>query len=197
MLSALGLALRKYWKLVAVVLISSFAGLAGAHGQAMSTASKTMDISAFGGFLNVNPDYGRPRNDGVAAGVDVTRYFGWKVDPSLEFRFNDSSGPYITERSYLVGVRLQSDLRRFHPYADFLAGVGSIHFVKPLDPTYTHDSSPVYSYGGGVDIDLVRHFQAKVDYQGQTMSFDPYFSLAPRPLVIVIAYRIPFRPFVK
>lgn len=185
-------------RFVLAVLLSAIVPAFYSHSavaQGLPTASKKLDISAFSGVLNENPDFGPQRNYGFFLGANVTRHFHWVVAPSLELRYNSTTGQYLNDRSFLVGPRIQADLfHRFHPYADFLAGAGSIHFVRPFIPNYLNDSSPVYSFGGGVDIDLVRNFQLKVDYQSLSASYGEGFTLAPRPLGIGIVYRIPFRP---
>ena len=100
--------------------------------QATPTATKSADLSVFLGYNSVKPDYGPYRNDGGTFGVDFTRYFHFPVSPSLELRANFANGTTVNERSYLFGLRAQADsLRRVHPYVDFLAGPGTIHFNFP------------------------------------------------------------------
>jgi len=177
------------------------------HAQSKVTADKTMDVSVFGGYLYLNPDYGRS-GSGFTAGADLTQYFGWRVAPSFEVRGNYASMPDASESTALVGFRLKTDFhRRFHPYADFLVGAGRINFKQPPEPGYTHDSSVVYSYGGGVNIDVHRNFAAKIDFQRQSWNLGrgpsvtagqtPDVMLAPMALVVGVAYRIPFRPYFR
>ncbi|MEO7029468.1 MAG: hypothetical protein ABI147_08690 [Acidobacteriaceae bacterium] len=187
-------ALKNSGFLLAILLLA-IAPTLRSQAQGLPTASKTIDISVFGGYLTENPDYGPTRNKGFFVGANATRYFHWPVAPSLEVRYNRTTGQYINDSSFVGGPRIQVDLfHRFHPYADFLLGIDSIHFVRPFDPTFLNDSAIVYDLGGGIDIDLVRNFQLKLDYQGQTANFGSGFSLAPRPLSIGVVYRIPFRP---
>jgi opacity protein-like surface antigen len=188
-----------------VFALAVLSGTYAAQAQANSTASKSADISVFGGFSHGNPDYGPQDNNGITIGADYTRYFGWRVDPSLEIRANRTNGDLITQKSAQVGIRLQSDFRRFHPYVDGLIGGTSIHFKippNPYAPKYVDDSAFSYSIGGGVDIDVIRNFQAKVDYQREFMNFGPNgtqpgngdFTLSPSLWTIGVVYRIPFRP---
>jgi hypothetical protein len=171
-----------------------------ARAQADPTASRTAAFSAFAGYTNSNSDYGRYRNTGATAGVDYTRYFGWRVAPSLEIRANDTTGPNIKQESILFGVRVQTDFRRFHPYADALFGGTKIFFAVPPTPHYTQDIASTTSIGGGIDVDVVRGFQVKFDYQGEFMNFGPNgtqpgngnFTLAPTLLTVGVAYHIPF-----
>ena len=165
-----------------------------APAQATPAASKSVDFSAFGGYLHDLPDYGPFGNNGATFGVNVTRYFHFPVAPSLEARVNIAPGKTARESSYLFGVRAQGTvLRRFHPYADFLVGPGTIHFDVPPDPGYTGDNSTVYSYGGGLDVDVAHNFQAKVDFQYQSWNLGTNYTLSPSLTMIGIAYRFPFR----
>ena len=107
------------------------------------------------------------------------------------------NGMTVNERSYLAGLRVQADIRqRVHPYVDFLVGPGNIHFNFPNNG-YTGDNSIVYSYGGGVDFDLVNHFAAKVDWQGQHWNTGSNSTLTPSLLLFGFSYRLPFEPHVR
>jgi Outer membrane protein beta-barrel domain len=172
-----------------------------ARAQADPTATRTAALSAFGGYTNSNSDYGRYRNTGGTVGVDYTRYFRWRVIPSLEIRGNYTTGPDLKQGSILFGPRLQMDLHRFHPYADVFYGGTKIIFQFPPAPGYTYDIASTVSVGGGVDIDVLSHFQAKIDYQKEFMNFGPNgtqpnnadFTLTPSLFTVGVVYRIPFR----
>jgi len=194
--------------LFTIAIFSSPRSLAA---QSMVTAEKSMDVSVFGAYLYTDPDIG-PRTDrgnGITAGADLTRYFGWRVAPSLEVRGNYAEAPYASESTALIGLRLKTDLRRgFHPYADFLVGGGRIVFTQPPALGYTRDKSLVYSLGAGVNIDMYRNFAAKIDFQGQSwnMGRSPsvtggsqtaHFTLVPVGLMVGVSYRIPFRPYIR
>jgi hypothetical protein len=172
-----------------------------ARAQSDATATRTTALSAFGGYTNSDSDYGEKRNSGGTVGVDFTRYFRWRVVPSFEIRGNYTTGPDLKQESILFGPRLQMDLHRFHPYANVLYGATKIIFQSPQDPDYTYDVAPTISVGGGVDIDVTSHFQAKIDYQEEFMNFGPNgtqpnnadFTLTPTLLTVGVVYRIPFR----
>jgi hypothetical protein len=172
------------------------AGAQAARGQATTTASKTMDVSGFGGYEYVSPDFrSSPQLSGFVFGANITRYFHFPIAPSLEGRFNYANGPAYSERTYLGGVRAQGKLgRRFYPYGDFLIGSGTIHFNQIFIPGYTKDTSLTKSIGGGVDIDLVSHFQAKIDYQQQFWKIGTEVAnFSPSLFSVSVVYRIPFR----
>lgn len=163
------------------------------HAQATSTASKSADVSVFGGWQGAHPDYGPYNSYGGAFGADYTRYFR-RVEPSLEFRANFNSNIAVKEHSYVVGLRAAFPVRFVKPYADFLVGPGTIDF--PYNIGYTHDNSVVYSYGGGVDIPVYRNFAAFADVQGQHWNTDP-LTYSPSLLTIGVRYTIPFRAHVS
>ena len=162
-----------------------------AFAQASTTASKTEDISVFGGIEFANPEYGPDNNTGGAIGFDFTRYFRHlPVQPSLELRANFNSGTYADEHSYLFGLRAGYQYRRYTPYVDFLVGPGNIHY--PLNVGYTGDNSIVFDYGGGLDIDLVRNFSLKLDVQEQHWNTDT-FVFTPVIGIVGVTYHFPFR----
>jgi hypothetical protein len=180
------------------IMLISFAlfalGSLGAQAQTNAVASKTMDISIFGGYQNLHPDYGHYRDNGFVVGADVTRYLKSKVDPSLEVRYNYATNAYVTEKSFEAGIRAQGDYGRFHPYADFLGGIATINFAPFVAPPGTTSiNGGTFSIGGGADFDVYRRLQLKIDYQQQYMYFGN-MTLTPRPVSVGIAYRIPFRP---
>lgn len=168
------------------------------HAQAQSsvTASRTVALAAFAGAQGVHPEYGSsPNLYGFMIGADATRYFRL-ASPSLEVRFNDASGSALSQRTFLVGLKVEHAFgrsQRFHPYLDGLIGSGTIHFPNPVDPTYTHDESLVPDLGAGLDVDLTRHFAVKGDFQIQHWHLgkeQPVFS--PEVVSVGLVYRPTF-----
>jgi hypothetical protein len=188
--------------LVAVLLLPS-----QSCAQAISTASRSMDIAAFGGYSGAYTDYGNTRAQGAIAGIDITRFFHLPIYPSLEVRANMLHGTVIDEDSYLGGLRAEYPLaHRLHPYADALVGVGTLHFKFAPIPGYTGDRSVLLSYGGGIDVDIFRHLQLKIDAQYQNWNLGPNgtsvtqtgnFTLTPTVGIVGLEYHIPFRPLIK
>ena len=162
-----------------------------AHAQATTTASKTQAISVFGGVEFANPEYGPDNSTGGAVGLNFTRYFHIPIQPSLELRANFNSNAYVSERSYLFGLRAAYAYGRLTPYVDFLVGPGDIHF--PRNTGYVGDNSIVYNYGGGVELDLVRNFALKLDIQQQRWNTGE-LGFTPVLGIVGITYRIPFKP---
>jgi hypothetical protein len=168
-----------------------------AVAQAVPAAQKALDISAFGGYLNTDSDYGPYRNTGEAFGVDVSHRYRFPVVPSLEFRINLTNGPAVAERTYLPGLRGTATVFRIlHPYGTFLVGPGTIHFNFP-NGGYTGDSSTVFNFGGGVNADVYENFQVMADFQYQHWNLGGTDTLTPSLLLFGVTYHIPFRPYNK
>ena len=185
----------------ALVLLAGFILLSGpraACAQATPLAYKTNDLFVFAGYSNTQQDFVPKRVNGEAFGVDFTRYFRSRIAPSVEARVNVADGPLVNERTYLFGLRAQTDFHeRYHIYADFLAGPGQIHYNYAVQGGYVGDNSTVYAPGAGVDIDLVHHFRAKIDFEEQYWNTGHNTNTAFQPtlLTVGVTYPIPFRPF--
>jgi opacity protein-like surface antigen len=173
------------------------------RAQAVSTASRSLDLAGFGGYSGALTDYANYKDQGLSFGVDVTRYFHLPIVPSLEGRGNVVHGTAIDQKTFLFGLRAEVPLKhRIHPYADALIGVGTLHFKFSPGAGYTGDRSRVFSYGGGVDFDIVHNIQLKLDAQYQTWNLGPNgyvvpsganFTLTPAVAIIGVEYHIPFR----
>ncbi len=150
---------------VAAVLFTSVA----AHAQATTeTASQSLRIRPFATYSRVDTDYGGT-NNGATVGVDldfkVPHLYG--IRPGLDVREVFSSGDVVNERSFSGGPQIVFNAGRYHPYADFLIGAGTITFPHPTIPGYTHDNSTVYSFGGGIDVSVTQSWAVRVDYMRQ------------------------------
>jgi hypothetical protein len=173
---------------------SLFVTAAPLSAQARYTASKTVDLSAFGGYLHTTPDLDPGYNTGVAFGVNITRYFHFPIAPSVEARVNLANGTYVNERTYLFGGRAQGTFRRrFHPYADFLVGIGTVHYNRASQFGLLGDNGVPKSIGGGVDVEVARNFGIKVDYQQLFWYLGHHEDIRPTNLVVGVTYRVPFR----
>ena len=182
------------WLLASLSLVFGPVRLAA---QDMPNAVRTADLSVFAGYGTVTPAYypnSTIRNNDGTFGLNFTRYLGFPVQPSLELRANIADGTEVNEHTFLFGPRVQADfLRHYHPYVDFLVGPGTIHFNE-YTGGYLGDNSTVFSYGGGIDVDLIRHFQIKLDGQGQHWRLGTEKAFSPDIFVVGLAYRVPFRP---
>jgi opacity protein-like surface antigen len=78
--------------------------------------------------------------------------------------------------------------QRFHPYAKYLAGIGSIDF-QHLTPTYSHDTRTVYTPGGGIEYRAWRNVWVRGDYQYQFWTdFINHHALNPNGVTIGVSY---------
>jgi opacity protein-like surface antigen len=185
------------------LLLTMLIPAAKGFAQATSTASRAMDIAAFGGYSAGFTDYAQYKDQGLVFGADVTRYFHLPIVPSLEVRGNVLHSAVIDETTYLVGARVEFPLKqRLHPYGAFLVGPGTLHFKYTPSPGYTASSSKVLSYGGGLDVDLFHNLQLKLDAQYQSWNLGPNgaivpqggnFTLTPSIFMVGVEYHIPFR----
>jgi hypothetical protein len=167
-----------------------------ARAQATSTASKSTALSLFAGGTYSNPQYGPYYNKGVTVGGNIVHYVSHYVEPSLEGRINITSGTDVGERTYLIGLRAQTNLSIVHPYGDALIGGGNLHFNLSNGQSYSTSDSTVFSYGGGADIDVFRQYQLKLDLQQQhwllgDQPFQPWLAM------VGVTYRFRFRGYVN
>ena len=181
-----------HFRCAALFCSAAFSGLIPARtlAQASSTAGKSADLAVFGGFEGAHPDYGYQTAYGGSFGIDYTRYLRFRVVPSLELRANLVSSVAISERSYLAGFRAVVPFRLAQPYADILIGPGNMHY--PLHVTYVGDNSIVYSYGGGVDIPVIRNFALRLDLQEQHWDIGRNLTYTPTLATVGVRYTIPF-----
>ncbi|MFZ0745309.1 MAG: outer membrane beta-barrel protein [Terracidiphilus sp.] len=87
-------------------------------------------------------------------------------------------GPIYTWRRY----------DKFHPYAKFLLGYGSIDFNIGV-PNYMHDTRTVYAPGGGAEVRVFRNVwvRGSYEYQFWTNFFNGH-ALNPQGLTIGASY---------
>jgi hypothetical protein len=158
--------------------------------QAKSSADRDDGLSAFATASHVYTDYGHDEY-GYTVGGDLTRYMRF-LTPSIEARFTHSNDDAVQENSFAGGIKAEKPIRRFHPYADFLVGYGTINFIGG-PPTYNHDNSVIYDVGAGVDYRINRMFLVKVDAQQQFWKLgSANHELEPYNVSVGVVYRIPF-----
>jgi hypothetical protein len=199
---------------IAVFALAALLVSGRSDGQAISTAGRSAAIFVWGGATLVQPDYGPDyvKNHGYTFGANYDRYTRLLNHPAsvgFEFRYGKSTGTVVNESTMAGGLRLGTTfLNRFHPWVNFLFGVGNIDFnqiVDKNDPSYRSDRGRMYEYGFGLDIDVYRNFSVKLDGQQQNwnMGFNQrfpqtnnVFTLAPVAYTAAIVYRIPFRSYI-
>ena len=168
-------------------------------GQALPTAARKAEFSAFATYSRVTTDYGYP-NNGATVGLQYLRFVRWYVTPSIEFRVKATfDGRTVDEHTWGGGVRFERRILDFRPYGNFFISSGTIHynFSSPYNPhpvgkPYTSDNSIVYSPGFGIDYNLSKYWGARFDYQFEFWNLGNNQTLTPQAMSFGILYRIQF-----
>jgi hypothetical protein len=161
-----------------------------------------MDIFPWVGFVGnataiAGHDGKNQFDTGYAIGLDFTKYFHHvPVAPSFEGRADQAFGTDYDEKTYTVGIKLETARAYFHarPYITFLIGPGTVHYVQHTGNEIYGDNSTVYCYGGGMDFNLIGPFRLKVDGQYQKWKLGTGENITPATVIVGVVYKIPFRP---
>ena len=185
-----------------IFALCALAGAPQVRAQATSAASKTFQISAFGGLTGTYTGLNGGKNLGITAGVDLgfRSYFG--LTPSAEFRgtFAVDKGTVDSQKNALGGLRVEKSYGHLHPYADILYGRGQINYgangyPSPVgDFSYADTTSNVLSPGVGGALYLDRHLAvfADVQFQHYDTPVTPSGSLWAKALTAGVIYRFNF-----
>jgi opacity protein-like surface antigen len=134
-----------------------------AHAQARAAADRQADAQIGGGYSNADSDYSTERYPGyfIYGTFDFTKHFG--LDAEYEqVHYTGTGGMY--ERTYQIGGRYVRHYGRFHPYLRGMYGRGVFNFpFNRANLAYN-----MLGIGGGVDVNIARHINARVDYEHQT-----------------------------
>lgn len=184
------LQLRSIWK-TALLLGFLFAATRLISAQAVVTAQRGAEITPFAQYTLISPDWGPTNNFGYTAGLDYTGFIRSSfLQPSVEFRYTSATGTTVNERSYAGGFKLQTTIRRTHPYATFLIGHGNIDFHYSPGPNYHGDNSLIYVYGGGADFNVTPQWKMRLDVTSQAWNTGTE-TLNPLTVAVGIAYSLP------
>ena len=172
--------------------------------QSGPTASRPLEISAFGGLTGTYTGISGGRNLGITAGLDVglRPYHGFR--PYLEGRGTAAvdGGQIDSMKDALGGVRVDHRvlLPGLRAYGDFLIGRGEIKYERGGYPAlfgpflYLSSVTTVLSPGVGVEYRLDEHFSALADAQLQHWDtpVTPSGSVWAKPLTLGVRYRFNF-----
>jgi outer membrane protein with beta-barrel domain len=178
---------------VALLLWFSSAAL---RGQSLPARTRSAELSAFGMYTNLTPDYGIQPDFGYTVGVDFTKIFKFTA-LSLELRYKDADGPTVREQTLGAGPRFEYRWSRVHLYTDLLASGGKITFAdknaRGSNGTGAN-GSVVYTYGAGVDLDLTGQWAVQFDYQSEHWDLEekPKILLFPNAFSVGIVYHLRF-----
>jgi hypothetical protein len=184
------------------VAIASMTRTAGA--QAAPAGAQQLQLSAFLAGTGTFTDFHGGKNLAITAGGDLTFLHYSLFRPALEIRGTVpvDSGHISSQKSILIGPKVEFPLGRYHPYADFLIGRGAIDYlnggftVPTLGLIYLSSNSTVYSYGGGLDYNLSHSIALKIDAQYQHWDAPPADTGVIHPAAVTFGavYNFDFNP---
>jgi hypothetical protein len=155
--------------------ISAIASLPlGALGQSVPTATQRVQLSTFLVATKASVGLQGANNFTITSGSDLTllvlRYFNTGVE--LRGSYPIRSGDVISQKSILVGPKIEYPKSRFRPYADLLVGRGRINYLDggyiSGSVKYIRSDSAVLSPGVGCDLYFTHRVAVKVDIQYQS-----------------------------
>lgn len=166
------------------------------RAQGLPARTRAAELSAFGMYTILAPDYGPQQNFGLTTGGDFTKIFT-TTSLSLEFRFKNTNGSTVGEQTLSVGPRFDYRWSRAQFYVDFLAGAGEIRFANKNTRGSNgtgYNGSVVYTYGVGVDYNVTSQWGMRFDGQSEHWDLEekPVVLLFPRAFSMGIVYRLRF-----
>lgn len=190
---------KSFFAPAVLLAILSTASVAVAQ-EALPTASRTLQLSAFGAVGGDFTGLSGGKNFLVLAGADLGLPNWRAIRPTIEVRgtYPADHGLVDSQKSILAG--LKTDFlpnHRLRPYADFLVGRGEMNYRLGYlynNLVYTLTTTNVYSFGGGLDYDLNEHLVVRVDGQVQRWGYAPTPSgdVYAKVGIAGIAYRFNF-----
>lgn len=156
---------------VIFVAICALSHLASA--QANPAGTQQLQVSAFAGLTGTFTDLAGGKNIAITAGADLTFLAFRAFRPSFEARgtYPVDGGQISSQKSFLVGPKVEYPIGHFHPYADFFFGRGQIDYHSPGyifgNVRYISTNTFIYSPGIGLDYNLTHNLAVKADVQFQ------------------------------
>src|SRR6202020_1417010 len=144
-----------------------------ACAQAVPAGTQQLQLSAFGGATGTLPDLEGGKNLGITAGADLTFLAVRTFRPSFELRgtYPIDKGHISSQKNFLLGPKVEYPIGRFHPYVDFLLGLGEIVYHSPGfifgNIRSLNSNTAVSSPGVGLDYNLTHNIAIKADAQFQ------------------------------
>ncbi len=169
--------------LALALLLATGAGIATGQ-NALPTASRTLQLSAFGAASGVFTGLSGGKNFAVTAGADLGLPPWRGIRPTIEIRgtYPTDRGLIDSQKSILAGVNLEFLLNhRFRPYGDFLFGRGEMNYQTNVatdgyifrNNIYTLTTTYIDSPGAGFNYQFSDHLAIKVDGQYQRWASAP------------------------
>ena len=163
---------------------------ASAHGQALPAASRAGQLQVGLGLSYGSTDIFDKSVTGISgyATFDLGDHLGAEADVHLMLL--NTPNDFI-ENTYLIGPRYKWNKGRYEPYVRVGAGIGTTQVVDEphLFVVNTPSTNFAVGFGGGVDVHLTQHVNARGDLEYQMWpSFGPH-ALTPKMATVGVAYR--------
>ncbi len=166
------------------MVLPSLLATGNARGQATSaSADRKADLQVGGYYVFVSPDYTPPHFPGFGGYVTYDFKPHWGVEANIR-QANTTASDKVSERTYEIGARYVLRRGPFNPYVRVSCGRGVFNFPYNV----ANLAYNLYSFGGGLDYNLVPSINIRGDYEYQSwMNFPPH-GLKPQAISIGIAY---------
>jgi opacity protein-like surface antigen len=173
-----------------------------AAGQAVPAGTQKLQLSAFAGATGIFTDFLGGKNLAITAGADLTFLAFRQFRPAFEIRgtYPIDSGHISSQKSFLLGPKVEYPIGPFHPYADFLIGRGEIDYNNGgfiFDNTlFISTNTVVYSPGVGLDYNFTHNLAIKADAQFQHWNTAAVASgsIHPTALTLGVLYNFDLNP---
>jgi hypothetical protein len=192
--------IQGFARLAIGIAIISLGGIG--HAQVGSTATQQLELSAFAGGTGTFTGLEGGKNLDITAGADLT-FLGFRMlRPSFEVRgsYPIDKGTISSQKSFLLGPKVEHRFGRLHPYVDFLIGRGEIDYgfggFAVGNVLYISSTSTVYSPGGGLDYNFIHQIDLKADVQYEHWDAPVVASGVIHPVAVTLGavYRFDFNP---
>ncbi len=169
---------------IALVLMGLATASSHLQAQAHSaTAERKVNLQVGGGFTIANPDYSPDHFKGFTgyADFDFTDHFGVEFDIH---QINTPTNDKLSERTYEIGGRYIRHYSFVNPYLKGMVGRGVFNFLyDQANLAYN-----MYAVGGGIDFNVQKHINARIDYEYQRWPGFPPRGLQPNLVTVGGAY---------
>jgi hypothetical protein len=162
------------------LLVASLSGARAVAQDSHPTATRELQLSAFGAASGVYTGLSGGKNFAITAGADLGLPPWRGIRPTLEVRgtYPTDHGLVDSQKSILFGPKVEFLLsHRLRPYGDFLFGRGEIIYGKfgyvYGNDIYSLTTTYIDSAGGGFDYQFSDHLAVKVDAQFQRWGTAP------------------------
>jgi hypothetical protein len=171
--------------LPAIFLLTLFAGLPGAFGQALPAATAPGAYVSVGGTYSIfQSAYGQHVLGGAGLYVDINRWRQVGIEGEARWLRQNKLAD-TTETTYLIGPRVEIRRRRFSPYIKTLVGLG--YFNYPYD--YAKGKYFVIAPGAGVDYNLSYNLKIRlIDFEYQEWPQFTFGNINPYGISVGLSY---------